>query len=467
MSSNLDRMNDLKQKVIKINSISPTFCIAKWKQTTTTLYNGMTHSCHHPVQHKIKLEDLSSSPTSLHNTPTKLAARQDMLNGVQTKECDYCWNIENLDKDYFSDRHYKSANTGDGQWQTFEEVVASGVGTNINPSYMEVAFENICNFKCSYCSPDVSSRWMEEIQQHGSYQLADNSTQHHLGWLKDTGRFPIYHKDPNPYIDKFWEWWPELYKSLSTFRITGGEPLLSQNTWKIFEYIEQHPRPDLRLSVNTNMGIPLKLVEKLCKTIEKLQGKVREFVVYTSAESTGAQAEYSRHGMDWELFTSNVKYFYENTPAPTQLFFMTTVNVFSASTFDKFLYYIADLRNTYRNSREHNKAGFNISYLRWPVHQCITNLNDEEKLNVEQRLLQCIQVLRPDDANDGSLYLEEVDQIHRLIGFMKSEPADPKQQANFAAFFGQYDQRRGTNLLQTFPELTNMYNAGKDWIAAN
>lgn len=463
MSSNKSRIEDLKRKVIKINSVSPTFCIAKWKQSTTTLYNGMTHSCHHPVQHKIKIEDLDKSPTSLHNTATKIAARADMLNGVQTKECDYCWNIENLDGQHFSDRHYKSANEGMGLWQAFDEVIESGLGETINPTYMEVAFENICNFKCSYCSPDVSSRWMEEIQSHGPYRLADGSKQHQLDWLKNTGRFPIHHSEDNPYINKFWEWWPSLYESLNTFRITGGEPLLSDNTWKILDYIIENPRPDFRLNINTNMNLPRKIIERLCDKVNLLHGKIRQVTIYTSAESVGEQAEYSRYGMDWELFTSNIDYFLSNTPENNQIFFMTTVNVLSSSTFDKFLFYIADLRKKYRNNKEHNKAGFNIAYLRWPVHQCITNLDDEEKKQFEQRMLKCIEELRPDEDSVSALYIEEVDQIHRLIKFMYSEKPDPKQQANFAAFFDEYDQRRGTDLLMTFPELATMYWDGKNY----
>ena len=138
--SNEARVVALRDKIAKINAVSPTFCLAKWLQSTTTLYNGHTHSCHHPVQHKIKVEDIKRNPRGLHNTPVKIAARQDMLNGVQTKECDYCWNIENLGKDHFSDRHYKSANEGMGIWQGFDRVLASGLGENIEPAYMEVAF---------------------------------------------------------------------------------------------------------------------------------------------------------------------------------------------------------------------------------------------------------------------------------------------------------------------------------------
>ena len=42
----------------KLDSVSSTFCLAKWLQSTTLLYNGETHSCHHPRRHKINAEDL-------------------------------------------------------------------------------------------------------------------------------------------------------------------------------------------------------------------------------------------------------------------------------------------------------------------------------------------------------------------------------------------------------------------------
>lgn len=454
----------LKDRVEKLNAVSPTFCLAKWEQSTTTLYNGYTHSCHHPSAHKIKIEDIKSNPRGLHNTPIKLAARQDMLNGVQTKECDYCWNIENLGKDHFSDRHYKSANSGMGIWQKFDEVLASGLGENIAPTYLEVAFENICNFKCAYCSPDVSSRWMEEIQQHGGYKMPNGETHHDLQWMKNIGKFPIHHKEQNPYIDAFWEWWPELYQSLDTFRITGGEPLLSENTWKILDYVIANPRPDFKLGINTNMGIPRKLVEKLVSKINQLHGKIREIVIYTSTESVGKQAEYTRHGMDWGLFTSNIDFLLLNTPPLVRIQFMTTVNILSAPKFDWFLDYIAELRMAYGGRPNKRRVGFNVAYLRWPRHMSITLLDKQGKTDFKFKMEGSIEKHHTNKSTDDNsvLLLEEVDQIQRLVNFMNSVEQEPDQLDALVVFFDEYDKRRNENFLETFPELKTVYDQGHE-----
>lgn len=459
--SNEDRINRLREKVSKINSVSPTYCTAKWLTSTTTLYNGYTHSCHHPSAHKIELENLSKSKTALHNTPVKIAARQDMLDGIQTKECDYCWNIENLGADHFSDRHYKSANVGMGLWQRFDETVKSGLGEEINPSYLEVAFENTCNFKCTYCSPDVSSRWMEEVQKHGGYLLQSGHVHHDLGWLKSIGKYPIHHSEHNPYIEKFWEWWPELYQSLNTFRITGGEPLLSNNTWKILDYVNDNPRKELKLSINSNMSIPHKLVVKLVERVNSMKDKCNSFELFTSAESVGKHAEYSRYGMDWELFQKNIDYFMSNTDPSVRISFMTTVDIFASASFDDMIRMMCDLRKKYDTNRASSRVGFGVNYLRWPRHQQITLLSIEEKVNFAKRM-DAVIAERTEGGYDinGNLYLEEVDQIHRLVDWMMSENPEPDELINFVNVFTEMDERRETNLLETFPNLRTTFEAG-------
>lgn len=459
--SNQDRIDRLSQKVAKINAVSKTFCTAKWLTSTTTLYNGYTHSCHHPVPHKIEIDNLSKSTTALHNTPTKIAARRDMLNGVQTKECDYCWNIENLGPDHFSDRHYKSANVGMGLWQRFEETVQSGLGENINPSYLEVAFENTCNFKCTYCSPDVSSRWMEEIQKHGGYDLVNGNKHHDLNWLRSIGKYPIHHSEHNPYIEKFWEWWPELYATLNTFRITGGEPLLSNNTWKILDYVNDNPRPELKLSINSNMSIPHKLVVKLVERVNSMKGKCASFELFTSAESVKEHAEYSRYGMDWELFTKNIDYFMSNTDPSVRISFMTTVDIFASASFDDMIRMVCDLRKKFDTNRAASRVGFGVNYLRWPKHQQITLLDKDQKRIFAEKM-EAVIAERTSGGYDvnGNLYIEEVDQIRRLVDWLNSEDPIDDELINFVNIFSEMDDRRETNLLETFPNLKATFDRG-------
>ena len=57
-----DELNETRDL---LNSISPSFCLAKWMQHTLYLQNGMNHSCHHPPTHKIPVEEVIANPKAL------------------------------------------------------------------------------------------------------------------------------------------------------------------------------------------------------------------------------------------------------------------------------------------------------------------------------------------------------------------------------------------------------------------
>ena len=96
----VDMKNDL-------NEVGCGFCLAKWTQVTIHLQMGQTHSCHHPVTHKIPLNEIKRNPTALHNTRYKKKLRREMLRGNRPAECGYCWGIE-YNSDRFSHRKFKS-----------------------------------------------------------------------------------------------------------------------------------------------------------------------------------------------------------------------------------------------------------------------------------------------------------------------------------------------------------------------
>jgi len=272
----------------KLNSVGCGFCLAKWTQVTMHLHNGMTHSCHHPSPHKIPMIELETNPTALHNTNFKKNVRREMLTNKKPQECGYCWNIENNSKSY-SDRVFKSAE--DWSSKNFDEIKSLKWDANYNPKYVEVSFSNTCNFKCSYCGPTFSSKWVEEIEKHGGYPTANNFN--NLDWLKNTDQVPYKHSEHNPYVEAFWKWWPDLYNDLDTFRITGGEPLLSKDTWAVLEHIAttDNPNRNLNLSINSNLGVPENLIERFISLSEKIinEGRVKTLIVFTSCDEVPQQ----------------------------------------------------------------------------------------------------------------------------------------------------------------------------------
>lgn len=262
----------------KLNYISSTFCAAKWLQVSLHLTNGKTHSCYHPPTHNILLDDLENNPSRLHNTKQKFLERQMMLEGQRPSGCEYCWKIE--DNGHVSDRFYRSSE----HWALpkIDEISTLASDTDIVPTYVEVNFNQTCNFKCSYCSPHLSSEWEKEIREYGPYEIGDYF-HNDIGTLKNTGLMPIAvaNRD-NPYVQAFWKWWPTLYKELKVFRMTGGEPLLDSNTYKVLDYIIENPNKNLELSITSNLcpareDIFDKFLDKV-KSLDKVIYKVECYV---------------------------------------------------------------------------------------------------------------------------------------------------------------------------------------------
>jgi hypothetical protein len=459
-------MDYLEEVKHNLDGVGCGFCLAKWTQVTMHLHNGFTHSCHHPSPHKIPLEELETNPTALHNTSFKKKIREEMLLGKKPSECNYCWNIEKNSESY-SDRVFKSSE----EWSLkhFKEIKELPWDANYNPKYVEVSFSNTCNFKCSYCGPTFSSRWVEESEQHGGYPTSNNFN--NLDWLKNTNQIPYKQTEDNPYLEAFWKWWPVLYTTLDTFRITGGEPLLSKDTWGILEYIAttENPNRDLNISINSNLGVPKNLIEKMVDLCEKIinEGRVKTLIIFTSCESYGEQAEYGRHGLNYSNFIENVEYILQRLPKVT-INIMAAFNVFSPFGYTKLVDEVFQLKKKYHNNERYWVSAIQLdtSYIRSPSFLSVKILEDDHKKLILESAKKSFYYAMPEFTNEYYGFSNtEVQKIKRLYDYAIGNDYlyDVEQnRVDFVNFVDEHDKRRGTNFLQTFPELENLYNNVKN-----
>jgi organic radical activating enzyme len=455
--SNEQRIQILKDKRELINNVSPCFCTAKWLQTTLYLQNGYNHSCHHPSPHKIPLEEIAEDPSALHNSKYKKQQRASMLEGNRPSECSYCWNTEDLNNDYFSDRHYKTSDYW--AWDRFDEIANSNPDDNVIPSYLEISFSNACNFACAYCSPEISSKWMEDITKHGEYPTQNSS--HNLDWLKQSGRFPYANSEHNPYVDAFWKWFPTILSKLKVLRITGGEPTMSKDMWKLFDYLIDNP-VNIELAINTNMCVPDNLIDRLIEKINQLKTVGIKVDVYTSLESTDDQAEYVRDGLDFNQWITNVKKVLENTESSVSI--MTTINILSLPTFVNFVELIMSLRKDFNKDFAYNRIPFSINYLRWPPHLQCTLLDTDQRTTYADSIVLTVQDWLKYYRKEkyARIYLEEWDQINRFCDYLKTSKTVNEHRVDFVKFINAYDTRRNKNFKETFPMYATLL---EDWNA--
>jgi organic radical activating enzyme len=447
----------------KLNMVGCGFCLAKWTQVTMHLHNGTTHSCHHPKPHKIPLEEVLANPTALHNTKFKKEIRKEMLDDKKPDECDYCWNIENASY-AFSDRTLKSSEPWSAPY--LEDILKSGWKKNYNPKYVEVSFSNTCNFKCSYCGPQYSSKWMEEINTHGPYKTSTNYND--IEWFKKEDTMPYLASENNPYVDAFWKWWPEMYQDLHTFRITGGEPLLNKDTFKILDYIIETPTPNKKLSlcINSNLGIPKKLFDEFVLKIEKILDKelVHEFIIFTSCDTWGAQAEYIRNGFDYNLFKERIDFLLDKFK-PLTIDIMSTYNALSVPNYMYLIEDVVELKRRHHNPYRYwgSSLLLDSSYLRFPEHQSVKILEDTwvSAIDEQAKLVDFYEQVRTGVVDGHGFTDIEINKIIRIKDWFTSSEGNKMIDTNrkdFHTFITQHDIRRNTDFCKTFPELEEFYH---------
>lgn len=486
-TNNLENIKEL------VNSVGPGYCLAKFSQVTMHLKTGLVHSCHHPKTHNIPVDEITKDPKALFNTSVLKQARKEMLEGQRPSECDYCWRIE--DNNGPSDRFFKSLEP----WALpkHDEIIEKGHDHDYYPSYLEVDFSNVCNLKCSYCGPEFSTKWVEDLEQNGPIITLDKTdkVQWVQGWQPNLKTLAIKNSEYNPYVDAFWKWFPDAYKHLKVYRITGGEPLLSKETFRSIDWFIDNPNKDLEFSVNSNLSVPDKLWDTFVEKITKLERtkSVKSVTVFTSVDAWGSRAEYIREGLDFELLKSRVEQLL--SIGNIRVSIMCTFNILSVSSIKELFEWVLALKKAYNrnhnlefwenklgtsvatNSESYtNRAknnpghrsllGIDVPYLRHP------NMLDAQFITpdlITKFLLPALNFVADNTAThvwNSHQGFEDYElekfkrvclQIMNFATESKNSEVTRINRAKFFDFVNELDRRNGKSFLSTFPEFTEFY----------
>ena len=162
-----------------------------------------------------------------------------------------------------------------------------------------------------------------------------------------------------------------MYPKLKHFRMTGGEPLLDKNTYRVFDYVLALPKPDLHLNVTSNFSVDATTFNKYFEYVKMLcDTQIEHFMQYVSLD-TGIpeHAEYIRNGLDFELVHGRVENYLKNIPSRNSLTFIITMNNLSIVGLQRQLQWIYALRNRY--SKTYQRVWFDTPVLRTPSWQSL------------------------------------------------------------------------------------------------
>lgn len=443
----IDNETDLEYRRRVIDIKSNSFCGAKWYNATIWLGSGQTTSCHHPLPHQIDAEEIKTNPKAIHNTQKKKMEREQMQRGERPSGCEYCWKIEDIGRDNISDRVYKTVIYSD---KDLNDAFAKPASADWDLQTLEIAFDRTCQFACSYCNPAFSSTWVKDIKSNGPYINLVSDGRNHFTHTHDSSQLYKF-GETNPYAEAFHSWWEsDLHRTLKELRITGGEPLMSAETWKLIEWFKTNQgKSTTRLAINSNLGTEVD-IDRLLNAVDGVTVDL-----YTSNEAMNLQAEYIRDGLIFDDWANNVERLLDSGKF-RGLHVMCTINALCLDSLDSFLEMVHNWKLEYGR----DSINFSLNILRFPSFQSPLVLPDTIRTQYRKKLSTFYKT----HQDTGTLHGFEIDQLKRLIDYLdvvitphSGAMEQSILQRDFKLFYQQYDQRRNKNFEITFPTLADWY----------
>lgn len=286
---------------------------------------------------------------------------------------------------------------------------------------IHIRVSNKCNFKCRMCSNKFSS----------AIQVESNKTQL---WYKKYDLVDSLHfiktEEDLQYLINY-------LKSCKTLAISGGEPFISNTNLKLLFLLYRNKIFNIALSYNTNLST-LKYKNVF---LPNLLDNFNYVTIAVSCDGYGKSAEYSRKGLLWPTFDTNLKKLIEHVKNKKyHIYIFNTINIYSIHTLPELCKYAESLNL---------KVKLNHCYQ--PIIHCAQILPIEEKLLLQQKYEKTSKEL--------SLYHQNI--LKDAYNFVCSKNYTKQESFSLKKEFVKYndtlDFYRKENFIEANPELKNWY----------
>lgn len=270
--------------------------------------------------------------------------RQNLLNGVEDPNCDYCWDLEHQGVESFR--------------QTTNALLQHEERNDTEPKIeiLDLSLGNQCNLKCRTCVPEDSSTWVKE------YYDTDYTGELEL---KNYQRKIIFLE---PEESEFVKGIKQSLTHVRLIKFFGGEPFMMKRTWDIIrEAILLDRDQCIELYFNTNGTFWEEKNIKLFENFEKVN-------IALSIDGVGQRFEYMRHPAQWNQVEDNIQQMVQWRDSGTnrELFLTHTVSAYN-------IWYVKEVvdlarkynLNLYINPCLLDSDSFSIKHIPLPVKQLV------------------------------------------------------------------------------------------------
>jgi radical SAM protein with 4Fe4S-binding SPASM domain len=411
------KIKDMTPKQKELLLDSDTFCMMPWLHLHA-FPDGRAYPCcfgldQHPVGNLN-----NSSMEEVFNGKDMREMRLNMLSNKTSRQCGKCYDQEK--SGFFSLRLSSNKHFGHNIGM-IDNTQADGTA-NFVIKYWDIRFSNLCNFACRSCGTWFSSNWYEDHKK-----LTGKPPEH--AKIMKVGRT----------ADDIWNQMLTQFDHVEQFYFAGGEPLIMEEHYKILKELDRRKMYHVRLIYNTNFS---KLTFKDMDVLE-LWNKFDSVSVGASLDAMGPRAEFMRKGTVWLDIEANRRRMQEVCPL-VDFYISATVGLINAL-------HVVDFHRNWSEQGYIKPQDFNFNLLQFPFWQRIDLLPESMKQQVKEKYESHIEWLKPQDhltrATKG--FQSGLDYMMRRDNFKNIE--------EFKSGMKKLDDIRNENILETFPELAELY----------
>lgn len=352
------------------------------------------------------------------NSEKMKEVRLNMLNGKKCKQCVRCYEKE--DKGHDSLRVRSNRDWLEPHWDKVAKTNADGSLDDLHIVYLDFRFSNVCNLRCRYCGPELSSNW---------YADAKASTFN----ISPTERVIQIRKD----VDNFMEEFDPMLEHIEQIYWAGGEPIMMDEHWAIMNRLVEMGKTDIRIFYNTNFT---SLTYKKHNVLD-LWKNFDNISVGASLDAEGIRGEYQRKGTVWADVEENIIQLKETSPE-VDFYISATVSAYNA-------WHITDFHRSWVDKGYIKPADWYMNVLLNNERFRMSVLPQGLKAEIKAKWEKHLKWLEPQDnigrATDGyksSIKFLDDDHTHLLD--------------EFKAFNVEFDKLRDENFDEVYPELVGI-----------
>lgn len=364
----------------------------------------------------------------LWNSDLAKTLRTNMLNDTPTKACTRCYELES-DSNAYTLRKNMNNRFAHHFWRT-KDTKPDGQYDDINLTYMDFRFSNLCNMSCRSCSPTFSTSWYDDFMKEFGSVPKDIAEQKFIQ-LKNK---PGFKEELWPYLDTV----EEVYWA-------GGEPLVTDMHWKIMNHwIETGHAQNVSVLYTTNFS---QLTYKKQHVFD-LWKQFKQVKVSASLDAMGPHAEYIRKGTIWADIEANRQAMLDDPElAHVEFDICPTVSLMN-------VLHLPDFHEDWVNKGFITPGEVRINNLLDPKFLCVQSLPNDYKLKVTKRWEDHLEWLakQQDFVPDHWPANQFVDSARGLLNFMNTSDRTSELSSTIREF-ERWDKWRDESWLEALPEL--------------